>query len=255
MYIVQNNDPPVAVDALPEPVQYLCLDIETGNAPDDEIEAALAAWKAPSNWKPETVEAKRAEAEQKIREKSALLDGAPILCVSIQTEHGNIVFDGMDTEDALIPDWRTVRCANERDMLRALREYFDIHCDELTTIIGQHVKGFDLPKLRHAYVRHRLKLPHILEPKLMGEMANEVVDIQFLFKAFSTECREDKFITLTRIAQGLGIPLPKTHVSGADVPKLHEAGEHAVILAYCAIDTSVTMRAFQLMTSSATDLE
>lgn len=254
MYIV-NSDTPIAVDALPNPAKYLCLDLETDSASEEDIEAAVSAWKAPGNWKPETVEAKRVEAGQKIREKSALLDSAPILCVSIQTERENIVFDGMDTDDALIPDWRMIRCVDERHMLRAMREYFDIHCDEFTVIIGQNVKGFDLPKLRHAYVRHRLRLPRILEPKLAGDLANEVVDIQFLFKAFSTECREDRYIPLTRIATGLGIPLPKAHVSGADIPRLREEGECAVILTYCAIDTATTMRAFQLMTSSAADLE
>ena len=48
------------------PAAYVVLDIETGDAPQAAIDAASMAWKPPANWKPETVESKRAEHAEKV---------------------------------------------------------------------------------------------------------------------------------------------------------------------------------------------
>ena len=54
------------------PAKFIAIDIETGNAPSEAVENSIDNWKAPKNWKPETVEAKRAEHAQAKREKAAL---------------------------------------------------------------------------------------------------------------------------------------------------------------------------------------
>jgi hypothetical protein len=54
------------------PAKFVALDIETGNAPSEAVENAVENWKAPKNWKPETVEAKREEMATKKRDKAAL---------------------------------------------------------------------------------------------------------------------------------------------------------------------------------------
>ena len=95
---------PLAAHML-SPAQYVVIDLETGDAPPDAIAAAIAAWKAPSNWKPETVEAKRVEAAEKIIEKSALLDASPILCLALKTDRMSVILNGMDASSPEIPGW------------------------------------------------------------------------------------------------------------------------------------------------------
>jgi hypothetical protein len=108
--------------------------------------------------------------------------------------------------------------------------------------------------LRNAYIRHGLKLPEILKPRLRDEMTAETVDTMSLFKAFSMEHRDDFMISLDAVAVGLGIERPKQIIDGAQVPKLHREGRYESILIYCAIDTATTARAWQLMSGNAPDL-
>ena len=77
---------PITLNIPLRPASFVVLDLETGDAPAEAVAAATAAWKGQSNWKPETVEEKRAEAAKKIAKKAALLDASPILCTAIQTE-------------------------------------------------------------------------------------------------------------------------------------------------------------------------
>lgn len=235
------------------PANWLCLDIETGNAPEAAIQSAIDAWKAPSNWKPETVEAKRTEAAEKIRDKAALLDASPVLCVAIKTDRDAVIFHGMNSA-ANVPGWTVQSGESERDMLADLRSWLDRMTTPETLIIGHNLRAFDLPKLRNAYIRHGMKLPEILKPRLRDEEKAETVDTMSLFKAFSMQHRDDFMISLDNVAAGLGIERPKQVIDGSQVPKLHQAGEYEPILIYCAIDTATTARAWQLMSGNAPDL-
>ena len=241
---------------LAPPAAWLVLDIETGDAPAAAIQAAMATWKPPANIKDVSkIEARRVEAAERFREKAALLDASPVLCVAVQTEQDAIVFNGMDNEAYAIDGWQVIPCRDEHGMSMALREWIDRHADALTLIVGHNHRAFDLPKLRSAYVRHRLKLPTILTPKLGNVEKNESVDTMTLFKAFSMENREERFISLDTVAQGLHIPRPKEVLSGSDIPRLYREGQHRAICMYCCVDAATTARAFQLMTALAPDLQ
>lgn len=237
------------------PAGFVVLDLETGAAPAEAIAAAIEAWKAPSNWKPETVDAKRAEAAEKIIEKAALLDASPILCVAIQTDRIRIIMNGMDASAPEIDGWPVMPCTDERGLLLALRAWLDVGTTADTVIVGHNIRGFDLPKLRHAYVRHSLRLPDLLKPRLRDENKAETVDTAALFKAFSMEHRDDFCTSLDTVAASFGIPRPKQHMSGADCPRLFREGHIATVLTYCAVDVATTSRAYQIMTSTAPDLE
>lgn len=230
------------------PASWLVLDIETGDASADAVQEAVNRWKAPSNWKPETAEAKREEATAKIREKAALLDASPILCVAAQTDRESLIFSGMGTSAVEIPGWSVAVCDGERAMLYALREWLDSTATPETVLAGHNLIGFDLPKLRQAYIRHRLRLPSVLL-----ECPN-TVDTMRLASRFTMEHRDSPFLSLDTLAGILGLERPKAVVSGADVPRLHREGRTAEILTYCALDTSVTTRAFLLMSGRAGDL-
>lgn len=88
---------------------------------------------------------------------------------------------------SVIDGWPVVACSDERSLLLALRAWLDSGTSPATTVVGHNLRAFDLPKLRHAFVRHGLKLPAILRPKLRDEEQAETVDTASLFKAFSME--------------------------------------------------------------------
>jgi len=249
------NTAPITLEAATPAAPWVTLDLETGDAPAAAVTDAIAAWKAPSNWKPETVANRRQEAAVRIREKSALLDAAPILCMALRSPDEQVVWNGMDAGPHAIEDWRVDSRGDERNMLIAIREWLDRRTDPTTLLVGHNHRNFDLPKLRTRFVHHRLRLPRVLTPKL-GDAgsANETVDTMALFRAFSPEHRDNLFVDLETVARHLGIPRPKQVVSGAEVPRLHREGNHLAVLVYCCVDVATTSTAFQLMTSTAPGL-
>lgn len=241
--------------AIKETARYIVIDIETGNAPGEAINEALNTWKPPSNIKnPEKIEARRIEAFDKIAERGALLDASPILCIAVKSDQHSLIFDGMGS-NAGVDGWMCIHTTSERDMLLSFRIFLDDMTCEDTLIIGHNVRHFDLPKLRHAFLRNRLRLPAILAPKLTeNEPANPVCDTAGLFKAYSMEHRGDFIPSLDTLAASLGIERHKHVVSGADVPQLHQSGDYASILIYCAMDTLCTEQGYLLMSGNHTDL-
>jgi hypothetical protein len=229
--------------------RFLALDIETGNAPIEAVEAAIENLKPPANIKdPEKIAAKMAEMAQKRAERAALLDASPILCIACKTDTGGVIFDSMGATGLEIHNWTVSTSDNEKSMLQAFRTWVDGAITPDTLITGHNCKAFDLPKIRNAFIRHRLKLPLFLMPALRNETTCEVIDTMQLGKAFTMQHRFNDFISLDTLADILQIQRPKQAMSGADVPAAHERGEFAPILIYCCIDTETTAQAFQLMT-------
>ncbi len=238
-------------------VTSIVLDLETGDAAPEAIAAAMTDWRPPSNLKdPEKIEARRKEAAEKLIDRAALLDASPILCIAVQTNGASkAIFNGMDASAPDILDWPVVPCGDEKSMLVAFRTWLDSAATPETVLIGHNLREFDLPKLRSAYIRHRLRLPEILKPRLRHEECAETVDTAALFKAFSMEHRGDFCPSLDTVAASFGIPRPKQHMSGADCPRLFRDGEIATVCTYCAVDVATTAVAYNLMTSQSPDLE
>jgi len=237
----------------PEPANILpsfCIDIETCHAPDEAVQQELELWKAPSNWKPETVEAKRAEHAEKIREKSALLDAAPIATIGVCDELGNVtVFHWLNLETGDAHGFYSVKSTNEREMLLDFRAWADSQTDEETVIVGFNL-GFDLPHLRIAYTRHNLKLPRCLVPR----SGNPVADVQYLFgKYFTSKSGAEFSLGLDETVKRLGIAPEGKQMSGAEVPDAIEQGKHLDVITYNAIDTLVTMRAYLICIGQSGD--
>lgn len=227
---------------------YIVIDIETGNAPEQSILDAMAAWKAPSNWKPETVEAKRAEAAEKIRDKAALLDSSPVTCIGAHSDREAVMFYVSQCEPFEIAGWRVVASDTEGGMLARFSGWLGGCTDTSTVLAGHGVRGFDLPKLRGAFVRNRLSLPECLKPRESGP-SNPVTDTMHLFKHFSMEHRDNPFVSLDTVASAFGVPRPKSVISGAEAPNLHAAGRIAELCTYCAVDVETTHAIYRLMMS------
>jgi hypothetical protein len=235
-------------------MNWICLDIETADASVEAIEAAMEEWKPPGSCKrAETIEAKRQEAVARYQEKAALLDASPIICIAAIADTGQQLLFTWMTPTFPIADWERItgNDLTEEIMLFAFRQWLASFPLD-TTIVGHHVRGFDLPKLRQAFIRHRLRLPDLLSMNIDPSL--NVVDTMYLIRSFSMELHDDRFISLNRVAVALGIDRPKQLLNGADVPKLYEVGQYQEILTYCAIDCSTTARAYALMTGQAPDL-
>lgn len=252
--VIDFKQKPKAAEILPA----VCIDIETCHAGQEAIEQELALWKAPSNWKPETAEAKRGEHAARIAEKSALLDAAPVASIAMCDSKGEVVVlhwllpEDRQAEEGFIHQ----RHEDERAMLLAFRAWANSCTDEQTAIVGFNL-GFDLPHLRIAYARHKLRLPRLLTPRLGVQTA----DVMHLFCRHFTS-KDLAFIGLDEVAKRLGIAPEGKQLDGADVPVYVERGfadndpaPHRDVITYNAIDTLLTMRAFLIMTGQAEDLQ
>ncbi len=240
---------PLAAHLL-EPARYAVLDLETGYAPQSAIDAALEGWKPPKTWKEETVAARRAEMAEKAEEKSALLDAGPIICLALKTNRMAVILNGMDATSPEIPGWLCLPCMDEKGLLLALRTILEAVTAPDTVIAGHNILNFDLPKIRNAYLRNRLRLPMALQ-----DHAQPVVDTMRQIRYFSMENADERFVSLDTVARVLGIPQPKQVITGADCPRLHKEGRIAEICTYCCLDVATTERAYLLMTGQAADLE
>jgi hypothetical protein len=165
----------------------------------------------------------------------------------------SVIFSSMGVTNLQI-NWEVSEHQNEREMLQAFKKWADSIVNVETIITGHNLTAFDLPKIRNAYIRHRLLVPLFLLPTLRDEMKNEIIDTMKLAKAYTMEHRDTLMISLDTLANILNIERPKQAMSGAEVPAAHERGEFAPILIYCAIDTETTAQAAQLMLGIANNL-
>ena len=219
-------------DTEAEPVsQFWIFDVETRN-PDPEDMKRLEAefmddWEPAGNLKdPEKIEAARAAALLKFRDKAALLDAAPISMVGLMFESRTFLLHSLGKAK---PKWfgkreRNVSIegfAGERKLMEAVYATLEEHTTEKMHGVAHNCFGFDLSKLRLAGVRNGLTLPDVLRV-VMTEDEERVrfVDTMSLFTKFFCK-RGELFISQDRMLQRLGIEsLLKGVATGADVPKL-----------------------------------
>ena len=138
-------------------------------------------------------------------------------------------------------------------MLRAFREWADMVTDRDTILVGHHLVGFDLPKLRERYVHHRLKLPEILDPT--RDPLQPAADTMRLFSRYFSIEHPEGMVSLDEAAVKLGLPRTKPIITGADVPRLYRQKKHREILTYCILDVLTTTRLYELLTGQAGDLQ
>jgi hypothetical protein len=232
-------------------VQTICLDIETCHAEDSVIAMELSTWKPPANYKTtEAITKARMEAEIRIREKSALLDAAPVACIGLCDLQGDVVvFHWLGVPHGSTGELFSNKSDSERDMLISFREWANACTDINTEIVGFNL-GFDLPHLRLAYTRHNLRLPALLIPRA----GNVIHDVMFLFTRYFSS-KDTPFISLSAVATRLGLSEGK-QLSGADVPDYIATGDHQKhhdVVIYNGLDVLLTMRAYLILTGQVGD--
>ncbi len=228
---------------------YCAIDIETANGSPDDAELHIrSVWasetKAIGSWKEETIGKRLKEAWAKRKEQLALLDGAPIVVVCLKSDtelrclhtcsqqeprmaHGGLV-EGFETQEA---------------MLVALRALLDHRASAETVLTGHNLIKFDLPKLRHAYVRLGLRLPVCLEG-----YDQPVYDTMSAFKRFTVEGKNTMFVSLDTVLESFGMDSHKGIVDGSQVPMLYETGRHEELISYALLDILLEAQLFERMT-------
>lgn len=237
-------------------LRHFCFDIETGNASAEDINIKAQEAKLPVKAKTEEeIQQAKIEAYQKAVDKAALLDRAPITVLAAATEAGNVVWNcipdpcPVSTMPGLMGEIRNF--SSEREMLIDLREWLAERASAMTEIIGFNSRGFDLPKLRNAYIRHKLQLPAIFVP---GVNPHYDVMREYL-RNYTTEFNGQLYVKLKTVQSRFGLPEYKEYISGADAPKLAAEGKSKLVIPYCYMDTITTYLAYKFMTGQIEDVE
>ena len=243
---------PVIADKNRYGARHVGFDIETGYADSQGVKLSQSFWKAPRNIKDKKALKKR---EKQFREKtkrnSALLDSAPIGVVSLVTERQKAIFYCVKPKRPF-SKLRGVsadlhQCADERRMMEKIGTWLDKVALPNTIVIGHNIFGFDLPKMRGAFVRHRLKLPKLINPE-SRYAGVECYDTMLKFRHFSTERANDRFISHEEMISRLDLPRYKDKIRGEQVPEYLKRGKVAEVAMYCYLDTISTYQAFKIMT-------
>lgn len=237
-------------------LKHFCFDIETGNASKEDINAKAQEARLPAKAKTEEEQrAAKIEAYQKAVDKAALLDRAPIMVLCAATEAGNTVWSCIPTKCPVktMPGLQAEirNFGSEKEMLLDLREWLAERTGENTEIIGFNSRGFDLPKMRNAYIRHKLQLPAVFVP---GVNPHYDVMREYL-RNYTTEFNGQLFVKLKTVQNRLGLPQYKEFISGADAPRLAEQGQDKLVIPYCYMDTMTTYLAYKLMTGQLEDIQ
>lgn len=252
----QDNNPIQEFLVANNGLKHFCFDIETGNATTEDITEKATESKIPAKAKTEDdIQKAKIENYQKAKDKAALLDKAPIMVLAAATDAGNVVWNcipdpcPVKTMPGLNGEIRNFK--TEKEMLLDLRDWLTERTGPNTEIVGFNSRGFDLPKLRNAYIRHKLQLPAIFIP---GTNPHYDVMKEYL-RNYTTEFNGQLFVKLKTVQSRLGLPQYKEVISGADAPRLAEEGKSKLVIPYCYMDTMTTYLAYKLMTGQIDDIQ
>lgn len=222
---------------------YVVLDIETVAGDPSDAEAWMRrAWSPSGNWKPETIGNRWLEALDKKRDRLALMDGSPIVCVQLKTPAGCEVLHWMACDEAAIAGAELVRVSNERAMLAEVRDRLNA-CSE-SELVGHNVRRFDLPRLRFAMLKAGLRLPECL-----AASDHSLYDTMDRWGRFSVDDRP--FVSLSECLTAVGLPNHKDQVSGEDVGRLWSSGDFKTLLTYSIADVLAEEALYLRMTGRA----
>lgn len=240
--------------AAPAPFGFVALDIETTNGNPSGAEHWMRTrWLPGSNLtKPETIGRHFQELLEKKREKLALLDTAPVVVVTLQTDveplprclHCLQVEPPHEAHGGFVEGFE-----DSRSMLIALRNLLDSRCLGDTLLVGHNIKGFDLRKLRWQYVRHGLRMPSAFRGR-----EQPVFDTMTEYSGlFSVGADNKLFVSLDDLLGEFGIPSHKGEIDGSMVPQLVAEGRFDELIRYALLDVRAEAELFLRMTGQKDD--
>jgi hypothetical protein len=220
-----------ALFTIPEPVRWVCLDIETQEgSPDNALAWVRHHWWPQENLKPETSAKKLEQLLIDKVEKLALLDAAPLATVQLGTQRETLLLHvfGMEKSGEL-RGAQVTGFTTEGDLLKHLRTWLEARCAEDTTIVGWNIRGFDLPRLRMMYLRNGLRIPAVLDVR---------ADVYDMMKEYCRNFSVDRveFLKLAVALEALNIPSRKTEVNGSHVGAMVKERRIGDLLDYALSD-------------------
>jgi hypothetical protein len=231
------------------PLRHLVLDIETANGRPEAAEREMRmAWSPDPRWKSETIGDRWKAALETKLERLALLDEAPVAVVAMKSDAGLALYHTLyGHPERVFEGAATFGFADQRAMLVQLRALLDESIGEGTVVVGHNLLGFDLRKLRWAYVRAGLRMPVCL-----ADHGQAVYDTMVEYgRRFSTA--RDSFVALQDLLEVFGVESHKGDMTGALVPGLIEQGQHDLVLRYAVLEVLAEEALYLRMTGQAED--
>lgn len=230
----------------PQGYKWMCLDIETTNSRPEEVEAwARREWSPDPKWKPLTIGNRFIKALEDKKEKAALLNESPIACIGLRSDtelrclHAMHKHEPRQEHGALVEGFE-----DSPSLLVALRNVINSLCSPDTVFVGHNIKGFDLPKLRWAYVHHGVRMPDAIM-----DYSQPIFDSMTEWKKFSFGTGDKKiFISLDELLDRFKLESHKGLVDGSMIPGLIESGEYDQVIQYQLLDVLAESNLFLKMT-------
>jgi len=141
--------------------------------------------------------------------------------------------------------------ADEHDLLSHAAAKLDLHADADTIWCGHNIEGFDLPILINRWRRYRITPPEHF-PTYSGRWRGRVYD------TMQRVPTKNGFISLNEACARYDISMAKdtmwngAPMTGARVAEAYEAGEHKLLLDYCAADVAMVCELYSVMTCGGT---
>lgn len=247
----QATNPPASVPMMPQTWDWVCLDLETiAGTPTDAERWMRLHWSPNKTWKPATIGQRFLDMLESKEQKLALMDEAPIICVSIQTStrelrclHWLYQHEPRQVHGGLVESF-----PDQAAMLTGLRALLDSFVGPETVVVGHNIRRFDLPKLRSAYLRAGLRLPAVLAAQSVA-LFDSMVEYGRRFSL-----TERPFVALADILEAFNMDSHKSTCSGEQVGDLHAAGDFDSIVAYALLDVIAEAEVFRRMTGQSAEL-
>jgi hypothetical protein len=222
----------------------LYLDIETLPTDRDDVREYIAATVSP----PGNISKAETIAKWNEEQRPAAVEEA-VAKTGLDGSFGRVCVIGWAIDNGPV---KTIYSANdERQLLtefaRALKD--EVAPSELfdTCVIGHNVCAFDLRFLTQRFIVNGIKPPLSIDRAARAKPWEDA-------KVFDTMVQwagVGNRISLEKLCLALGIPNPKTDITGATVAAAVAAGRIADVAAYCAGDVEATRAAHLRMTFAA----
>jgi DNA polymerase elongation subunit (family B) len=177
-------------------MNHIVLDIETGRAPQEDLDYRIMQLSPPKSISGKTAQEKwLTEQRQKIEAKANLYDTSPIEVIGLMINTQVVILTTIETPD--IPNITVKMFPDEQSMLKAFLLLTNGYEPEDTIVITQNGLGFDIPRIRCRCGFYQLPQPSIFDCQQYDTMK------QFSYN-FSNE-QKAGYVSLRHIARALGV--------------------------------------------------
>lgn len=227
-----------------KPSPYVVIDVETRNLTPDMIEFESKFLKHHPGTKDAGKQEEQISKKKKALEtRGALADSAEMAVIGFYIQGMQPILLHTLDFTGQIDGVECQKFTSIYDLLPVFAEYLDVFCDETTEIVVANA-GFDLPKLRFAFAKNRVKMPKILSPK----STNSVFDVLRVFgRYFMVSSVAEYNVGLDEVTTRLCIEGGSKIMTGADVPRMIDEGNHEEVLVYNSIDVMKTLQSYLVL--------